>query len=268
MVQTHCTSLEENKVEESLYYLFGQDYKGRSDVRWGANTTPARLHQRWPRRHQAYNVEEIYELDDMDAFEEDYAYANEYEDAEETYYEDATEGDYEASWDGQAAEETEDGYYQNDENSGDFDGALEEAYAAYLDARRQFANLRAARGYYPVVALAPDASPSSSGQQHPVSPGHGKGKMKSRGKGKSKGSSSKGRGKSSNPPTLKGLTCLKGYNLLWGICQLFHLWQSWTPCSSMPKRITSLERSIFRLSLEEDKDSRCDDGDRHGHARR
>ena len=62
-----------------------------------------------------------------------------------------------------AAEETEDGYYHNDENSGDFDGALEEAYAAYLDARRQFANLRAARGYYPVVALAPDASPSSSG---------------------------------------------------------------------------------------------------------
>ena len=84
MVQTHCTSLEENKVEESLYYLFGQDYKGRSDVRWGANATPAKLHQRWPRRHQAYNAEETYELDDMDAFEEDYA--NEYEDAEEAYY--------------------------------------------------------------------------------------------------------------------------------------------------------------------------------------
>ena len=33
-----------------------------------------------------------------------------------------------------------------------------------------------------MVALAPDASPSSSRQQHPVSPGHGKGKMKSRGK--------------------------------------------------------------------------------------
>ena len=188
MVQTHCASLEENKVEESLYYLFGQDYKGRSDVRWGANATPAKL-QSWPRRQQAYNAEEIYELDDMDTFEDNYA--NEYEDAEEVYYEDATEGDYEASWDGQAAEETEDGYYQNDENSGDFDGALEEAYAAYLDARRQFANLRAARGYYPVVALAPDASPSSSGQQQPVSPGHGKGKMKSRGQGKSKGSSSR-----------------------------------------------------------------------------
>jgi len=161
MVQTHCASLEENKVEESLYYLFGQDYKGRSDVRWGANATPAKL-QSWPRRQQAYNAEEIYELDDMDAFEDNYA--NEYEDAEEVYYEDATEGDYEASWDGQPAEETEDGYYQNDEFSGDFDCALEEAYAAYLDARRQFADLRAARGYYPVVALAPDASPSSSGQ--------------------------------------------------------------------------------------------------------
>ena len=42
----------------------------------GANATPAKLYQRWPRRHQAYSAEETYELDDMDAFEEDYA--NEY----------------------------------------------------------------------------------------------------------------------------------------------------------------------------------------------
>ena len=36
MVQTHCTSLEESKVEESLYYLFGQDYKGRSECAMGS----------------------------------------------------------------------------------------------------------------------------------------------------------------------------------------------------------------------------------------
>ena len=41
MVQTQCTSLEEVKVEEAMYYLFGQDYRGRSDVRWGANAQAA-----------------------------------------------------------------------------------------------------------------------------------------------------------------------------------------------------------------------------------
>ena len=41
MVQTQCTSLEEVKVEEAMYYFFGQDYRGRSDVRWGANAQAA-----------------------------------------------------------------------------------------------------------------------------------------------------------------------------------------------------------------------------------
>ena len=73
MVQTHCSSLDEIKVEESLYYLFGQDYRGRSDVRWGANATPAKLHQRWPRRQHAYNMDEVYEHDeDLEHYEEDF----------------------------------------------------------------------------------------------------------------------------------------------------------------------------------------------------
>lgn len=218
MVQTHCTNLEEKKVEESLYYLFGQDYKGRSDVRWGGNATPAEFHQCCPRQCEAYNPEETYELDDEDAFEGDYP--NEFEDAEETYYEDAADGDYDASWDQQAAGETEDGYYENEESSGVFDGALEEAYAAHLDPRRQFANLRAARGYNPVVAVAPDASPSSSGSQHPL-------------KRQSKMSKFKGQRKKFHF-TIKGPTCLKGYSLFLGICQLFHLWQNWPPCCSVP----------------------------------
>ena len=44
-------------------------------------------------------------------------------------------------------------YYQEEPWTDDFDPQLEEAYATYLDARRQFASLKAARGYYPVVAL-------------------------------------------------------------------------------------------------------------------
>ena len=45
MVQTQCASLEEIKVEEAMhYYLCGQDYRGRNDVRWGANVQAAKLH--------------------------------------------------------------------------------------------------------------------------------------------------------------------------------------------------------------------------------
>jgi hypothetical protein len=45
---------------------------------------------------------------------------------------------------------------------------LEEAYATYLDASRQFADLR---GLYPIVALWPEANMGSSGsQQYPRPP--------------------------------------------------------------------------------------------------
>ena len=159
-------------------------------MRWGANATPAKLHQLWPRRQQAYTTEEVYELEEDEAYDD---FAPDYAEAEEVYYEDTPEGDYDTSWDAAPAEETDEGYYQT-EDAGDSDGALEEAYAAYLDARRQFANLPAARGYFPVVALAPEAS--GSGSQHLVSSSSGKGK----GKQKGKGSSSKGRGKNAYPP--------------------------------------------------------------------
>ena len=129
MVQTHCTSLEKNKVEESLYYFFSQDYKGRSDVRW----------EQMPLQRNFINVG----LADIKptALRGPMSLM--------TWMPLRRTMPMSMGW--TAAEETEDGYYHNDENSGDFDGALEEAYAAYLDARRQFANLRAARGYYPVL---------------------------------------------------------------------------------------------------------------------
>ena len=44
--------------------------------------------------------------------------------------------------------------------------ALEEAYATYLDAHRQFAKFGAARGFYPIVALGPEANMGSGGSQH------------------------------------------------------------------------------------------------------
>ena len=187
MVQTHCTSLEETKVEESLYYLFGHDYRGRSDVRWGANTTPAKLHQRWPRRHQAYTAEEVYELEEDEAYDEDFD--PDYADAEETYYEDMPEGDYSSTWDGHHAEEMDEAYHQT-EDTGDMDSALEEGYAAYLDARRQFSNLRGPRVFS-------SCGPGSRLKRLTTAR---LSQLGPKGKGKAKGSSSKGRGKNANPP--------------------------------------------------------------------
>lgn len=82
----------------------------------------------------------------MDEVEED-----EWEEAllenEEAYDEaDKDFGDFE-TWD-------EEAFFDDDfTDQGEEPDDLEEAYATYLDARRQFANLKAARGYYPVVAL-------------------------------------------------------------------------------------------------------------------
>ena len=194
MVQTQCSSLEEVKVEEAMYYLFGQDYRGRSDVRWGANAQAAKLHQRWPRRQHAYAAEEAYEVVDEEFMEDDYI--QDFAETEDAYYEDTMDQDNDTAWENYEAEDNiEETYYQADDLQ-DYDGAMEEAYAAYLDARRQFANLRAARGYYPVVALAPDAAGGGAPSQLPVSPG---GKSKSKGKGKKKGFSSKGKGRNANP---------------------------------------------------------------------
>ena len=165
-----------------VLYLFGQDYRGRSDVRWGANAQAAKIYQRWPRRQHAYAAEDAYEMDENDFPDEDYQTA--YADEDEAYYDETLDAEYDANWEAYAAEPNDDEtYYQDDAAAEDYDGAMEEAYAAYLDARRQFANLRAARGYYPVVALAPDG-PGGAGSQRTVSQGY---KGKSKGKCKRKG---------------------------------------------------------------------------------
>ena len=99
------------------------------------------------------------------------------------YYEEDTAG-----FDDDAA------YYGDEAPPEDPQGQAEEydsAFAAYLDARKRFNDIKLARGYLPIVALSeagvglspgisPSASPSSS-------PGRGKGKGKPKGKNKGKG---------------------------------------------------------------------------------
>ena len=71
---------------------------------------------------------------------------------------------------------------------------VEEAYAAYLDARRRFAEVKAGRGYYPVVAMV-----DTAGTQMPITTTPAKGKTP-KGKGKPKGHSKGKPGGARGPP--------------------------------------------------------------------
>ena len=72
----------------------------------------------------------------------------------------------------------------------------DEAYATYLDARRRFADIRAARGYWPVVAVPPSGNAQPPTSSSTLTSPH-------RPKGKGKGSKGKG-GKGQRPFYQKG----------------------------------------------------------------
>ena len=186
LVTTQAPNLEKKKVIETLYLLFGQDFK--------------EMHGRQP----------------DDAAEEYWDDGGDYE--ESVYY---GGGD---DWgdvldDGTSFYEDDDfdagaGYYEDDEPEDPvpFDVSdYDEAFAAYTDARRRFNELKLARGYLPIVALSDPsagnltpglASPSS--QQMPMVKGKkgGFGKGKGRGKPQGKGSTyryTRGPGKQPDP---------------------------------------------------------------------
>ena len=132
-------------VEQSLFYLFGQDYKGsRVETHRPTGRGRGYSNYRWQpsRAHYAYTAEDEEYLDYQD---NDY-----YEEAEPSYYEDEPEVYEEIEEPEPPAEESAEAtYYGLD----DEDEETEEAYAAYLDARRRLAEVKASRGYYPVVAV-------------------------------------------------------------------------------------------------------------------
>jgi hypothetical protein len=93
-----------------------------------------------------YAAEEIYEVEDFEEFDESYVGEDAYgqEDDDPSNY----GGD---SWEEiSMAEGEEANYVGPDGEEAEPDPSLEEAYATYLDASRQFADLR---GLYPIVAL-------------------------------------------------------------------------------------------------------------------
>ena len=205
LVMSQCGSNTETmKVEEVMYFLFGQDYR-TSAPRWTSSRSTTNS---WPRYNKNFNRaymaedEEEFEYEDAYAAYDDYpAYdpADEeqelYEEGEEAHYEEEAHG----QWDTDPADEEWDD--ESDE--------METAYSAYLDARKKFAELKASRGFWPVVAVPPEGTSSSPSSSMPSS-SKGKGSFRPKGKGKRKGKSPrKGSPAARTPAAGYNLTCLK-----------------------------------------------------------
>ena len=145
-----------------------------------------------------------------------------YEADESLYPEDIPEEFYDGS---------EQGLWEQEEGDED----MEEAYSMYLDARKRFAELRAARGYWPVVALPPESQGQSSSSSPPSTGGLVKGKSKGKGKGASKG---KSKGRSSQRPivpkrgTMVQRTMAAGYNVNCLKCGQLGHWAAQCPMGS------------------------------------
>ena len=193
LVLSQAPKLEKLRVQEALCVILGQDYK--------AAVTHDR-HDRRPQLPGRFFRNKAYAADD-ETYDEDLTHEEDgyYEYDPDTY--DQPEA-FDESWtedqfDSQAA-------YYEDDYTGDNDTALEEldvdtydeAYAAYLDARRRFQDLKLSRGFLPVVAL-DQSSMGSSPASSPTAPGRGKGKA-----GKPKGRKGKGSNTVRYPPKGKG----------------------------------------------------------------
>ena len=188
LVTLRAPNMEKTKVIEALYLILGQDHK--------ASLQPDRRPfggKAKGRGYAAYEDDEaaIYQ-DDFDASSE-WAAEDGYYEAEETY---GMDDDWEWSFDQEAI------YFQEDPNeTATLDGSdspwieeYDQVYAAYLDARKRFSDLKLSRGFYPIVAIGdPAAGNIAPGLlSPPQSPSKG-------GKGKSK----KGKGGRSSSATFK-----------------------------------------------------------------
>ena len=131
------------KVEEALYFLFGQDFRGRVAADGGHRPRnqayrprPAAVPGRWTRQWKsassnAYTVEEddypdeIYNEQDLEEVVEEVDWEEE---------DDSIGEDLASSYDGPTGDSA---YLLEDEG----DEVYEEAFASYLDARRRFAEV-------------------------------------------------------------------------------------------------------------------------------
>ena len=200
LTQTYVgATMDELKIEEAMFLLFDQDYRRTSNepsrgFRGKGTSTGA---PRWSSRrgHSAYIAMDGTTGDDDGDYDHDEVYATEEYEAQDYDLIDEETGE---PW------ETEDMYWQEDwsedayyEHLGEdaFDDDYEEVYATYLDARRRFADLTAARGFWPVMAVPPTTSSSSPMTSQPPSKG-----QPSKSKGKGGNGKGKGKGKGGQKP--------------------------------------------------------------------
>ena len=180
LVLSQAPKLEKLRVQEALFVILGQDHK--------AAVTHDR-HDRRPQLPGRFFRNKAYAADD-ETYDEDLDYDEGYYEHDPDAYDQGETFDeswIEDQFDSQAAYYEDDGNGDNDLTIEELDvDTYDEAYAAYLDARRRFQDLKLSRGFLPVVAL-DQSSMGSSPTSSPQAPGRGKGKG-----GKPKGRKGKG----------------------------------------------------------------------------
>ena len=192
LVTLRAPKMERQKVIEALYLLLGQDYKASH----GGHGHHKPFHKAYKYRGYAaqdYETDETFDQIDADGY-------SEWADDGAYYGDDGLEAGYD-DWDEASSFDANAAYYQYEHEEDATDDSqwqdvdvYDEAYAAYLDARKRFTDLRLSRGYLPIVALGdPAAGNISPGITSPTSsPTSTKGRKGSP-KGKSKGGSPKGK---------------------------------------------------------------------------
>ena len=192
LVTLRAPKMERQKVIEALYLLLGQDYKASH----GGHGHHKPFHKTYKYRGYAaqdYETDETFDQIDADGY-------SEWADDGAYYGDDGLEAGYD-DWDEASTFDANAAYYQYEHEEDAADDSqwqdvdvYDEAYAAYLDARKRFTDLRLSRGYLPIVALGdPAAGNISPGITSPTSsPTSTKGRKGSP-KGKSKGGSPKGK---------------------------------------------------------------------------
>ena len=216
MVMLKAPLLEKKDVIEALYLIFGQDHKAGN-----TGDRPRHYHRGKGGKHRGYYVDEESGYYHDDDFEDDGSYemVDDYGYYEGSAYDEASEQPDE--WVDDELFDHGAGYFHGDDQADDWDTpfpveSYDEAYAAYVDARKRFSDLRLSRGFLPVVALSdPSAGNLSPGLSSPGgSPSSSKGKKGGKGFGGGKG---KGKGKNivrySKPPPKPHETRAKGKTL-------------------------------------------------------
>ena len=174
-------------VEQSLFLVFGQDFKQSNHASHRGKSFP-----KGKGRSNVHHADDEEQCDGQDDWND--AYMDTYYENDDEYHEcddewDETYYGSQVDWSPTASEWQPSETATTDESFFDVE-EFDSIYAAYADAKERLSQLRQSRGFYPVVALV-------DGKGASMSPGGGT--------TKSKGQSKKGSKQSPYPPKGKGI---------------------------------------------------------------